>query len=285
MQKYRQSGFKRDCRVVNETIIKSKAINTSTVSILAVLKCFTVGKPLLTIGEICAVLGISRNMAFRSLSFLSSLNYVIRDSSGRKYQLGHGVLELCNDLTTGLDLRRICANYMRRLQSLTGETVSFSVPIGRTSVVIDGVEGQAWTRRSRIAWGRALPLHGGAAPRAILSCLTDNEIKQYVSEEAPLRQRTGKTMPMKRLMQEIHKIRELGYSLSIPEYVDDGSQHVAFPVRDVAMRAHGAIAVSGPAERLTMKKIEAFLPEMIRLIADLNEQSQLIPSSASDVAL
>lgn len=263
----------------------SKGINTSTVQILAVLKFFTAGRHVLTINEICAALGISRNMAFRSLNFLASLNYVIRDASGRKYQLGYGVLELCNDLTTGLDLRRICANYMRRLQSLTGETVSFSVQVGRTSVVIDGVEGQAWTRRSRIAWGRALPLHGGAAPRAILSCLTDDEIKHYLSEEAPLRQRTGKTMSTKRLMQEIRGIRERGYSLSIKEYVDDGSQHIAFPVRDIAMRAHGAIAVSGPVERLTLKKIAALLPEMSRLITELNEQTQLIPASTADAAL
>src|SRR5262245_18635333 len=97
-------------------------VNTSTLSVLSVLKCFTPGTAALSVAEISAMLGISRNMAFRAIGLLAALNYVVRDATGRRYQLSYGILDLCNDRTTGLDLRRICASTMRRIQAYTGET-------------------------------------------------------------------------------------------------------------------------------------------------------------------
>ena len=259
-------------------------VNSSTLSVLSVLNCFTINNTPLSVAEVSNALGITRNMAFRAVALLASLNYVITDASGRRYQLSYCILDLCNDRTTGLDLRRVCATYMRRIQTYTGETATFSIPVGTTSVVIDGIEGNVGTRLGRVAWGRALPLHGGSAPRAILSCFMDDEIETYLSKTGPLKQRTGKTMPTKRLWREIGKIRKMGYSLSIPEYVDDGSQHISFPIKDMVDRPHGAIAVSGPADRLTMEKIEVILPHVQQLIAELNEQSHMIPSFADSLA-
>ncbi len=259
----------------------SVGVNSSTLSVLSVLKCFAQNQAPLSVAEISKTLEISRNMAFRAVSLLESLNYVLRDASGRKYQLSCGILDLCNERTAGFDIRSLCVDYITRIQDITGETVSLSIPVGITSVVVEGVEPPVEKRFGRLRIGGVLPLHGGAGPRAILSCFSDDEIERYVAATGPLKQRTGKTMSTRRLWQEIEKIREIGYALSIPEYVDSGTQHISFPVVDFARRPHGSITVTGPADRLTLKRIEGFLSRVRPLIEELNEQSQLIPSSAA----
>jgi DNA-binding IclR family transcriptional regulator len=229
--------------------------------------------------EVSEGLDISRNMAFRAMSVLAELGYLVRDPTGRRYQLGWNVLTLFNPQTIGADFRALCAGYLRRIHAITGESVSFIIPVGMLSMMIDGVEGQG-DRVGRIIWGHPLPLYDGAGSRAILSCFGDDEIAHYLKQAGPLKQRTGQIMSAKRLWEEINKIRKQGYALSIPEYVPNRSQHIAWPILDIVKRPHGVVSISGPADRLSVSRIRSLLSTITPLIAELNEQSQTMPSTA-----
>lgn len=72
---------------------------------------------------------------------LLSHGYVVRDPSGSRYQLGHRAAESGRFGFTDLDVPSLCAPFARQLVAISGETVSLVVPIGRSNVVIGGVEG------------------------------------------------------------------------------------------------------------------------------------------------
>lgn len=56
--------------------------------------------------------------------------------------------------------------------AISGETVSLVVPIGRSNVVIGGVEGPGPIARG-VPLGRLNPMHASSASRTILAHLTD----------------------------------------------------------------------------------------------------------------
>jgi DNA-binding IclR family transcriptional regulator len=268
---------------VQKAIVRRATItglNNSTLAVLSVLQHFSRIEDALSVTQIAQALHMTRNMAFRAVSFLEQLNYVARDSSSRKYHLSYGILDLCHDHALGFDIRSLCMEYITRLHELSQETISLTIPVGKTCIVADGIEPRVQSKFGRLRYGFALPLHGGAGPRAIISCFSNDEIERYLKEIGPLKQKTGRTMSIKRFWMEIRKVRETGYALSIPEYVDDNTRHVAFAVKDVAGRPHGAITVTGSADEFTPARIEELLPRLRSLFEELNKQSQLIPSSA-----
>ena len=134
-------------------------------------------------------------------------------------------------------------------------------------------------RRCRL-WGSALPLHAAAAPRAILSCYSDEEISNYIALASPMRQRTGLTLPAKRLWGEIKKIRREGCSWSIPEYVPNDVQHISFPVKDMFERPHGAINISGSSENFS-EKIGSLSEPIRKLVAEFNAHSRTLAAIQS----
>jgi DNA-binding IclR family transcriptional regulator len=260
--------------------VTTTRLNNSTLGVLSVLQHFSRIENAQSVTEIADALRMTRNMAFRAVSFLETRNYVARESSSRKFHLSYGILDLCHDHALGFDIRSLCMEYIARIHELTQETVSLTIPVGKTCIVADGIEPRVQSKFGRLRYGFALPLHGGAGPRAIISCFSNDEIERYLREIGPLKQKTGRVMSIKRFWTEIRKIRENGYALSIPEYVDDNTRHVAFAVKDVAGRPHGAITVTGSAGEFTASRTEQLLPQLQSLFEELNKQSQLIPSSA-----
>lgn len=258
----------------------TSGLNSSTLGVLSVLQHFSRNESALSVTEIADALRMTRNMAFRAVNFLETLNYVAKDASSRKYHLSYGILDLCHDHALGFDIRSLCMEYIGRIHELTRETISLTIPVGKTCIVVDGIELRTQSGLGRLKYGFALPLHGGAGPRAIISCFSNDEITRYLEDIGPLKQKTGRVMSIKRFWAEIGRIRETGFALSIPEYVDDNTRHIAFPVKDVAGRPHGAITVTGAASELTASRIEDLLPRLRSLFEELNRQSQLVPSSA-----
>ena len=122
--------------------------------------------------ELSRKLGMTKNMVYRALTTLLSHGYVVRDPSGSRYQLGHRAAESGRFGFTDLDVPSLCAPFARQLVAISGETVSLVVPIGRSNVVISGVEGPGPIARG-VPLRRLNPMHASSASRTILAHLTD----------------------------------------------------------------------------------------------------------------
>lgn len=254
----------------------SPPVNKSTLLILNSLYSFTGGEHSFGVSELAEKLGISKNMAFRALGTLLDEGFLVRDASGKRYELGYRVLMFMHagDET---DIRSICVKYMHLLQGISQETVVFSIPMGSNLITIDGVDHHG-RRMLRANW-LPVPLHASPGSRAILSFLHDEEIEEYIQMAKPLKRITPNTITSPdKLRAEVRLVRSKGYAIGYEDRVV-GSNFVSFPVLDEMKRPHGAVTVGGPKERFTKERMYALIPELSEVMAELNKEASLVDAS------
>jgi IclR family acetate operon transcriptional repressor len=128
---------------VNDAASQGKsATNLATTRIFLVLKKFIGATSSLGVTELATELGMTKNMVHRALATLLDVGYLVRDRSGKRFEIGPGVLELLGNEAEQTDLRNICHPYLLRLHKATGESVFLSIIVGRHRVNIDSVEAQ-----------------------------------------------------------------------------------------------------------------------------------------------
>jgi DNA-binding IclR family transcriptional regulator len=253
--------------------------NKATVRVLQVLTKFLERTRPYGVTELANELGISKNMAFRALNTLLEEGYVVRDASGARYELGYGVLALRRGEVEELDLRALCAPYLRRIHELTGESVFLSIIVGRNHVTIDAVEAHG-VKVSHNPRGLPVPLHASPASRVLLAFLHDDEIAEYIRVAAPLKRFTPTTIvEPDKLWDEVRLVRGRGYALGYGDHYT-GATYVSFAVLDGSGRPHAAITVGGPLDRLTDARVQEVLPRILAIVGELNQRIRHFPASS-----
>jgi IclR family acetate operon transcriptional repressor len=119
------------------------------------------------------------------------------------------------------------------------------------------------------------PLHASAASRAILSCLSDAEIEDFLNRNAPLKRFTDSTLVMPdQLREEVRRIRQRGYAVSIGDYYRSGNGF-SFPFVGADGHPHGAITVGAPESEFPSERAQTLLPAMLECIERLRREAVL----------
>src|SRR6185503_8058543 len=95
-----------------------------------------------SMSELAAEIGFNKNMVHRALTTLTEENYLVRDASGKRYQLGHRWLALALAGTSDFDLVALARPTLEQLHALTGESVYLSIIVGRNRVTVDDIQAQ-----------------------------------------------------------------------------------------------------------------------------------------------
>jgi DNA-binding IclR family transcriptional regulator len=252
-------------------------VNKSTLLILKSLYSFTSEQPSFGVSEFATRLSITKNMAFRALGTLLDEGFIVRDGTGKRYELGYRVLMFMHAGSEETDVRALCVKYMHILQEISRESVVFSIPMGPNLITIDGVEPKG-KRFLRVNWV-PVPLHASPGSRAILSFLHDDEIEEYIRLSLPLKRFTPTTITdPDKLRAEVRLVRRKGFAIGYEDRVV-GSNFVSFPVLDESGRPHGAITIGGPKERFTKEKMYALIPQLADVMAELNREASLLDAS------
>jgi DNA-binding IclR family transcriptional regulator len=252
-------------------------VNKSSLLILKALYSFAGGQQSFGVSEFASSLGITKNMAFRALGTLLAEGFVVRDATGKRYELGYRVLMFMHAGGEETDIRALCVKYMPILQEISRESVVFSIPMGPNLVTIDGIDSKG-RRFLRVNW-IPVPLHASPGSRAILSFLHDDEIEEYIRISVPLKRITPTTITdPDKLRAEVRLVRRKGYAIGYEDRVV-GSNFVSFPVLDESGRPHGAITIGGPKERFTKEKMYALIPQLADVMAELNREASLLDAS------
>jgi DNA-binding IclR family transcriptional regulator len=200
-------------------------------------------KPL-TLRELGDNAGLQRSTARRILASLEKHGFCERDRHSR-YRLGLRLFQLGSVVQARLELRECAQPHIEGLADETHLTVNLCVPQGTRAVCIDRIEGRH-AQSFALTVGGSLPLHAGAAPRALLAHLPETALDSYLrSAEDSLERFTTRTITSaSALRDDVERIRGRGWSHG-DEDVTEGFSAVGAPVFDHRSLIVGAISVSG----------------------------------------
>ena len=186
-----------------------------------------------------------RSTVYRLLTSMQGLEYVEPGSRRGTYRLGLALLRLGSAVVARFDERQAALPVMERVHQTTGETVFLCIRRGDEAVCIERIDGR-WVRSMALRLGGALPLHVGAAPRALLASEPRELWEAYAARGDGLVAFTENTPTSKRaLFRALEEVRRTGVAIS-DEDVVLGMAAVGAVVRDHRGRACASLSMSGP---------------------------------------
>jgi DNA-binding IclR family transcriptional regulator len=224
---------------------------------LAILECFSLEKPALTLQEIYRKVDLPKSTTFRLVTTLQNAGYLLQRSDAR-YTLSFKLLLLGSVVRETLDVREITRPIMEDLARSTGETVTLSTRSDLERICLDVVESSSLLR-SIVLPGDRLPLLYGATGKMFLAQLDDKTIERIrVTQQIP-----KKRISRKALMQLVADIRTHGYALTRDDRVD-GVMAISVPIRDASDDVRYCMTVTGPSTRFLGRE-QPLIDQMLRV--------------------
>lgn len=184
-----------------------------------------------------------RSTVYRLLATLEALELVEAGSNG-SYRLGLKLFKLGSAVVERFDERAAAQPVMTRLHEQTGETVFLCVQRGLDAVCIERIDGLR-VALLELRLGGSLPLHLGAAPRALLAFEPRSEWADYLVERHALAQLTPHSPNTREsVLQELEDTRQRGYAISDQD-VTPGIASVGAPIFGHTATVRASISIGG----------------------------------------
>ncbi|MGE5619505.1 MAG: IclR family transcriptional regulator [Sphingomonadaceae bacterium] len=233
-----------------------------TLDILVALE--KAGQPL-GLSELSRATEIPKATTQRLLSVLERRGFVQKERL--LYHLGPGVVPLAGAFLSGNSLARAALPVLEELALLSDETVSLQVRQGFDRVVIQRVQ----SRHSLgyiLQVGQRLPLHVGAASRVLMLAMPEDELRRFLDTLGEMRLASGKPYSKEALLAKLEEVRRQGFAVSWGER-ESGVVSIAAPVSKTGRGTIAALALTGPANRMTDEKIEHLSVEVRRAAVEV----------------
>lgn len=204
--------------------------------------------------------GLQRPTVHRMLKCLTFENMVQQDPDSHRYYLGPMVFELGLTAAPRFNLREICHPSMNRIAEATGDTVFLTQRSGLDSVCVDRQEGTFPIKTFTLEIGMRRPLGVGTGSLAILSALTDEEVRHVVNSIAPRLPEYGLTPTS--LLAQVKRAQKLGYAVrEMPSLA--GVRSIGQALHNQSGIAFAALSVSAISSRMSEKRV-AELASMLK---------------------
>jgi IclR family transcriptional regulator, acetate operon repressor len=233
---------------------------SATLRAFAILEHIAAAEEPPTLEALTRAIGLPKPTVFRILRLLVRGGLVQREVHEKRYLVGERVAAFALDVHMQSPRRFERRAILARLVETIGETCNFTMLDGRDVLYVDRVETSA-NVRLHMQTGSRVPPHCTASGKLLLSELPAARLRRLLGT-GPLPRYTPRTIvSVLALERELARIRASGVGTDIGEYLAD-SVCLAVPVRDAGGRMCAAIAVHGPAPRMSLKKGYGFVPAM-----------------------
>lgn len=234
---------------------------------LQLLECFSEDQPSISLTTFSQTAGLTMPTTHRLLKALQAREYLVYDQATRLYSLGPGAMRLASLIIHRDDINAVVLPWLERLRRLTGETVAMHWLVDRYRVCILELESRHFIKMSS-GVGRRYPLYAGAAGKAIISFLPDDEIHELLklaSEDGigPLVEGS-----LDDFMEKVEVIRGSRVAQSTSEVVD-GASAVAAPILNASKRPLAALNITGPSSRFNEKNQESASTLVLEAVASV----------------
>lgn len=213
----------------------------STENVLDIMYIFQ-NEPELGLNEISRLTNINKSTVYKILQSLKNRGLMEQNIANSKYSLGVGFLQLGGLVLKDLNLREVARPYMKQLAQACANTVTLGVKSGNNLTFIERIDGRD-NVRFFCDVGKITDFNGGAAAKALLANLPNNEIVEIIST-IEVNKYTNKTKGKEALHEELEEIREKGYSIS-DEEVDKGVLAIGAPIFGYKNKVIAGMAIAG----------------------------------------
>ena len=247
-------------KIKNEQYIVKSVLNA-----LDLLDAFICKEEEFGVGELSRKLDIPKNKVFRLLTTLSEKGYIEQNEVTEKYRLGLKAFELGQSYKRRLAILKIAHPILTDLSSSFDESVYMAILDKQTVVYIDMVE---TTKPLRIIphLGWRTPAYCTAIGKIQLAYKDVDEIVNLL-ERAELKPFTKKTITdKKKLLKHLQEIAYKGFALDNEEF-EEGVKCVAVPVRDYHNTVVAGVCVSGPAIRMSDRRIKNKILDRLMMVS------------------
>ncbi len=216
------------------------------VTVIQVLRCFTVDDPLQGVTEIAHRVGLHKSSVSRILATLEKERIVERDTHSRKYRLGLGLLSVAGPLLANLDVRRAALPVLRDLALSSGETAALVMSSGSQAVTVEQVPSPQQIKHTT-ALGTHYETADSASVRVFLAELPHEEVRARMAAGDPVL--AGRAaVDVEALVEELVEVSARGYAVNVGRTSPD-VVGVASPVRDYRGETVAAVLIAAPSYR------------------------------------
>jgi len=228
------------------TTTAEKNTLSSALRVLEGLRVISRARGPISLARLAAELDTSEVAAFRVASTLIAAGYVRQAASGAGYDMTWQIVEMSRALLDRTDLRKVAEDRLAALADHYTECITVAIPDGDHVVFVDRINADLNVQLF-CDIGKRLPLHVGAASRAILAFAPPPLAAEYLTR--PLTPYTDATQVDRALVeQDLARIRDQGYAVSIGD-VEIGISAVAAPILNAKSEVLGAAAIANISAR------------------------------------
>ncbi|MDG5786743.1 IclR family transcriptional regulator [Evansella sp. AB-P1] len=215
----------------------------------------------LGITEIHHELELPTTTIHRILSTLGKNNVVVKNGETDKYSLGLYFLQISSGILDNLDVRSVARPFLETLRDTTGEVIHLCIQEEGEAVYIDKFESTQKIRIASQVGYRAL-LHCTGVGKMLLAGMEIDEVKDIINVKGLPKFTENTITDYESLIQHLQGVREQGYSIDNLEH-EETIRCIAAPVFNFRGETIAGISIAGPAERVTMDRVENELRPLI----------------------
>jgi len=193
--------------------------------------------------QISELIDEPRSTVYRLLATLADLEFVEAGHGRGSYRLGFKLFALGSTVVQRFDERTAALPVMERLHDETGETVFLCVRRDRQAVCIERLEGLR-VALLELRLGGALPLHLGAAPRALLAFEPESTWQDYLDGVALQPRAPASPLSRSDVLAELASTRQRGYAVSDQD-VTIGVASVGAPIFGHTGTVQASVSIGG----------------------------------------
>jgi DNA-binding IclR family transcriptional regulator len=184
---------------------------------IAVLRCFTEDRRVLTPTELARLTNIPRPTVTRLATTLVALGLMRQEPGSERFMLGPGVVSLARVFLAGLDIRAFARPRMQALAEVVGGSVYLAVPDGLEMVLIEACRPRSTMLAARLDVGSRAPMANSALGRAYLAALAVED-RQLMVQSLRLSKGTDWSALEPGLQRALDDAAKYGWCLSAGEF-------------------------------------------------------------------
>jgi len=213
-----------------------------------------------SLDQIAELLGVHKSTSLRLLQTLEQQGFAQHDERHR-YRLGPMLFALAHQALADLDIRRLAAPHLARLNEAHGHTVHLAVYVDGAVVYIDKYDGRHPVRmNSRI--GATAPAHCTAVGKVLLAALPEHRRLAVAARLAYPPYTANTITDPGRFLAELDRVAAQGHAEDHAEH-EDYINCVAAPIRDAAGAVLAAASISVPEPVLGYLGVLTLLPDLL----------------------